>query len=572
MFALNAMLITVPSRRKLIEDVRPQGATRWMTVQILLFDAAVLGALACVVGLVLGDVLSLVVFHAAPGYLSFAFPVGSERIVMWQSVALSVAAGLVAAVLGVLWPLRDVLVSPLQAKQSAAGGSRRWTLVRLGAGLLALGLTILIVLVDPRAASLGDLTLITALVCLLPFMFDALVTLFEALQRPFNGASPIIAVTELRTPPTRVRSLAIAATAAIAVLGTVAVQGSQANLQRGLDASAHGIDSGADVWVTPRGESNAFATTPFQALNLGSLTRLPSVRAVGLYRGSFLDWGDRRLWILAPPSTSRQPIPPGELQAGNLALARARVRSGGWAVLSQALAAEHHLQIGQPFTLPAPRPLSLRVAALSTNLGWPPGAIILSSATYARAWGSGAPSAYEIQSAAGASPTAARDEVQRVLSSHPGLAVETAAEREQLHYTLASQGLSRLTEIRLLVLIAAVLAVAGALGSMIWQRRDLVAFIKCEGYRRGVLWRWLCCESALLIVSGSAIGALFGLVGQLVVSHALASATGFPISLGVEGLAALSSFALVSIVAVAIVSLPGFLVVRVPPRAISPSY
>src|SRR5580692_382418 len=47
MFALNAMLVTVPSRRKLIEDVRPHGATRWMTVQILLVDAAVIGVLAC---------------------------------------------------------------------------------------------------------------------------------------------------------------------------------------------------------------------------------------------------------------------------------------------------------------------------------------------------------------------------------------------------------------------------------------------------------------------------------------------------------------------------------------------
>ena len=40
MFALNAMLMTVPSRRRLIEDLREQGATRWMTIQILLFDAA----------------------------------------------------------------------------------------------------------------------------------------------------------------------------------------------------------------------------------------------------------------------------------------------------------------------------------------------------------------------------------------------------------------------------------------------------------------------------------------------------------------------------------------------------
>ncbi len=572
MFALNAMLITVPSRRKLIDDIRPQGATRWMTVQILLFDAAVLGVVACVLGLALGELLSLVVFHATPGYLSFAFPVGNERIVTWQSVALSIGAGLAAAVLGVLWPLRDIIVRPLQTGQGAAGSSRRWVAARLGVGLCSLGLTILILLADPRAASLGDLSLIVALVCLLPFLFDALVTLFESLQRPFNGASPILAVTELRTPPTRVRSLAIAATAAIAVFGTVAVQGSQRNLQQGLDTSARGIDSSADVWVTPKGEANAFATTPFKRESSRVLARLPGVRAVGVYRGSFLDWGDRRLWVLAPPDSSSQPIPPGELLSGDLALAGARIRAGRWAVLSQALASEHHLHVGQAFTLPAPLPMSFRVAALSTNLGWPPGAIIISSDAYARAWASSAPSAYEIQAAPGVTPAAVRDVVRRALGSRGGLAVETSAERERLHYALATQGLGRLTEIRLLVLIAAVLAVAGALGSMIWQRRDLVAFIKCEGYRRGVLWRWLCCESALLIAAGSAIGAVFGLCGQLVVSHALASATGFPISLDIEALAALSSFALVSVVAVAIVALPGYLVVRVPPRTVSPAY
>jgi putative ABC transport system permease protein len=572
MFALNAMLITVPSRRKLIEDIRPQGATRWMTVQILLFDAAVLGVLACVLGVALGELLSLVVFHATPGYLSFAFPVGNERIVTWQSIALSIAAGFGAAILGVLWPLRDVLVRPLQNEQAAHGYSRRWAVARMGAGLCSLGLTILILLVDPQAASLGDLTLIISLVCLLPFLFDGLVTLFESLQRPFNGASPILAVTELRTPPTRVRSLAIAATAAIAVFGTVAVQGSQTNLQRGLEASARGVDSGADVWVTPQGEANAFATTPFKGGSPQALARLPGVRAVGVYRGSFLDWGDRRLWVLAPPANSSQPIPPRELVSGSVALAGSRLRAGRWAVLSQALASEHHLRVGQAFTLPAPRPIIFRVAALSTNLGWPPGAIIIDSDAYARAWATVAPSAYEIQAAPGFAPATLRSEVQRALGRHTGLAVETSAEREHLHYALATQGLARLAEIRLLVLIAAVLAVAGALGSMIWQRRDLVAFIKCEGYRRGVLWRWLCCESALLIAAGSAIGAVFGLCGQLVVSHALASATGFPISLDIEALAALSSFALVSIVAVAIVALPGYLVVRVPPRTVSPAY
>jgi putative ABC transport system permease protein len=571
MFALNAMLITVPTRRKLIDDIRPQGATRWMTVQILLFDAAVLGVLACILGLGLGELLSLAVFHSTPGYLSFAFPVGNTRIVTWQAIALSICAGMTAACVGVLWPLRDTLTS--HTTEGSVGARRRRVAARIATGILALVLTILILLIHPQAASLGDLTLIVALVCLLPFLFDGAVDLFAWAQQPFNGASPIIAVTELRTPPTRVRSLAIAATAAIAVFGTVAVQGSQSNLERGLDASARGIDSSADVWVSPKGEANAFATTPFVASTpVGSIAKLSGVRAVGLYNGSFLNWGEHRLWVLAPPGNSKQPIPPSQLVSGNLAETIAKVRAGGWAVLSQALATEHHLQLGDSFTLPAPRPITLRVAGLSTNLGWPPGAVIISADTYARAWASSIPSAYEIQTDPGVSPQIVRGEVIRALGPQTGLAVETAAEREHLHYVLASQGLSRLTQIRLLVLIAAMLAVAGALGAMIWQRRDLVAFIKCEGYRKGVLWRWLCCESALLVAAGCAVGAAFGLCGQLVVSHALASATGFPISLDVEAFAAVSGFTLVSVVTVLVVALPGYLVVRVPPRTVSPAY
>jgi putative ABC transport system permease protein len=304
---------------------------------------------------------------------------------------------------------------------------------------------------------------------------------------------------------------------------------------------------------------------------LKAIRSLPGVSGVALYRGSFLDWGNRRLWVLAPPGSSRQPIPPTQLLSGGVPRAAARIRTGGWAVLSQALASEYHLHIGQSFSLPSPRPITLRVAALSTNLGWPPGAIILAAEDYARAWGSSDPSAYQINLTPGASPATVRRLVQQALGPETGLAVETSLEREHLHYALADQGLARMTQIRLLVLIAAVLAVAGALSAMIWQRRDLVAFVKVQGYRKPVLWRWLCCEGALLVAAGCGIGAVFGLCGQLVVSNALASATGFPISLNVEVLAALSGFALVSVVASAVIALPGYLVVRVPPRTVSPT-
>jgi putative ABC transport system permease protein len=159
-----------------------------------------------------------------------------------------------------------------------------------------------------------------------------------------------------------------------------------------------------------------------------------------------------------------------------------------------------------------------------------------------------------------------------VLGPASGLTAETAEERDRRHYLLAAQGLTRLTQIRLLVLIAAILAVVGALGSMMWQRRERLAAHKCHGYGEGVLWRSLLCESAVLLIAGCSIGAVFGLYAQLLGSHFLASVTGFPIVFNVEAIAAITGFALVSVVAVAMLAVPGYRAVRVSPRTGSPAY
>jgi putative ABC transport system permease protein len=228
--------------------------------------------------------------------------------------------------------------------------------------------------------------------------------------------------------------------------------------------------------------------------------------------------------------------------------------------------------LGQAFTLPSPRPVTLRLAGVTTNLGWPPGVVMLNASDYARAWLSSEPSAYQIQASAGLASATLRELVRRALKSETGLAIETSSERSRRHDALAAQGLTRLTQIRLLVLIAAILAVVGAVAAMIWQRRDRIAFDKCHGFREAVLWRSLLCESAVLLTAGCAIGSIFGLYAQLLGSHFLATVTGFPIVFDVEGAAALSSFALVTVIAVAMLAVPGYLVVRVSPRTVSPAY
>jgi putative ABC transport system permease protein len=563
LLAFNAMLLTVPERRRMIEAMRRRGATRTMTVQALIFDALVIGVLACVLGLLMGELLSIEVIRAEPGYLALAFPVGSQRIVTWPTVALALGSGLLAAFIGVLAPLRDILARPLRAQIALERAPRGWSAVRVTAGALCLAITTLILLFRPQAAAVGSFTLIVALLALLPFFFRAIVAGFDRAQRLFHASSTVLAVTELQDPLTRVRSLAVAATGAIAVFGSVAITGAQHNLQNGLDRTAYEWNHTTDLWVSPSGVDNTLGTSAFPASVASKLTGLAAAHNVSVYRGSFLDVGDRRAWVIAPPRTSPQLIPSGQLSTGNVDEVNARLRDHGWAVASEAIAHELHLHIGESFTLPSPYPATFRLAGLSTNGGWPPGAIIINAEDYARAWGSNAASGLNISIAQGFSLAQARALVTRTLGPGSGLAVQTADERASRWRTISREGLARLTQIATLVLIAAILAMAGVMTSMLWQRRERIAYIKRQGFTRGLLWRALYFESAVLLLAGCSVGALFGIYGQLLLSHALTTVTGFPLVVGVGPLIALTSVAVVSIAALTIVAVPGYLAVRV---------
>jgi putative ABC transport system permease protein len=249
---------------------------------------------------------------------------------------------------------------------------------------------------------------------------------------------------------------------------------------------------------------------------------------------------------------------------GDLRGAMARVRGGGWAVVSQALAGELHLRIGEAFTLPSPVPGVLRVAALSTNIGWAPGAIVIDASDYARAWGSADASAYNVLLDPGVSQAVGAREVRRALGPGTGLAVEGAEQHASRQRSLSRQGLARLGQIATLIMVGAVLAMAAAMGAMLWQRRPRLAKLKLEGFSRLELWRTVLLESVLLLGAGCASGAVLGLYGQQLLDRALANVINFPVVSSVAVPAAVASLALVLAAAALVLAVPGWLAARVP--------
>ncbi len=574
LFAFNAMLLTVPQRRRLVVDLRRDGYTPRTVIAVLLLDAVVLGLIACVLGLALGEELSIHVLHSNPAFLSLAFAVGSERVVTWQSIAIATGGGMLAAIVAVLSPLRDIFSGkegPGRRESSSATliGSSPARLAL--AGLACLGMATAILIAAPDAAIPGMFLLVGALLLVLPLVLSVTLTLVQRFSRTIVGAVPHVAAMELSAAGAR--AIAIAATGAIAIFGSVAIQGAHGDLLTGLDNAAHDMNAFTDVWASPAGSYNLLMTTPFAPADQAKLEHLKGVRAVRLYRSGLLDYGERRVLVIAPPREAIPLLPADQLVQGNLTQATERVRAGGWLVLSEALASEHHLHIGQALTLPSPDPMRFRIAALSTNIGWAPGAIVMNASDYARAWGSKDASAYSILLAQGIPPAQGAREIEGALSAGgrrvgrniiTGLRIETSEQQTTQQTALSRQALSRLSQIATLIPIVAVLAMAAAMGAMIYQRRPRLAKLKLEGLRRATLWHTILLESVLLVGVGCLTGAIFGLYGQQLADRALAHTINFPVVYSVTALTALSSLALMTFTALAILAIPGYLAASVP--------
>jgi putative ABC transport system permease protein len=564
LFAFNAMLFTFPQRRRLVLDLRREGYTTQTVIGVLLLDALVLGLVACVLGLALGEQLSIHLFHSNPAFLSLAFAVGPARAVSLQSIAIAAAGGLLAAIVAVLSPMRSMLsrgpLLAIGAAQRVRSGHHEGRLALTG--LACLGAATAILLAAPQAAIAGMVLLVGALLLVLPLALGMALALLKRLARTMTGVVPHVAAMELDAA--RTRAIAITATGAIAIFGSVAIQGAHGDLLAGLEGAARDMNASTDVWVSPAGSYNLLNTTPFAPTDRAKLERLPGVRAVGLYRSGLLDYGERRALVIAPPSQAAPLLAMSQLVRGDPSQAAARIRAGGWLVLSQAIAEGHHLRIGQAFTLPTPDPMRFRVAALSTNIGWAPGTIVMNGADYARAWGSRDASAYSIGVTHGVPPSRVAREAERALGAHSGLAVETAERHTSRQIALSRQALSRLTQISTMIPIAAVLAMAAAMGALIWQRRPRLAKLKLEGLPRVDLWHTILLESFVLLGVGCLTGAVFGLYGQQLADRALVNVVNFPVVYSITWTPVVSSLALMTATGLAILAIPGYLAASVP--------
>jgi putative ABC transport system permease protein len=568
LLALNAMLLTVPERRRFIAELRMQGYSPPQVLLLLGFQATMLGLVASLAGVALGELLWRTVFHRVPDYLTVAFPVSAAQSLNIAIVLLAVACGVLATVLASLSPAFDLRPSRAADAVFREVGDHGELLhprtVRMAAlaGLALIALVGALVALEPTFTIFGGVALALATLCLIPAVFSGIVRWVPRLTERSRSGSLIVAVSELRAITTR--SIALAAIAGLAVYGSVAIGGTRDDLLRGIETATAQYHNTADVWVTTG--NNVFNTDSFATARLpAKIAQLKDVRSVRIYRGGLTDVGDRRLWVRARPPGDPTMFESTQIVSGNFAHADALIRGGGWAAVSSGFADERNLHIGATFELPTPSGIvHPRLAAITTNSGWPAGTITLNGLDYARWWHTTEATAIEVDLRPGVGTLAGARAVRTALGAHTRLAVQTSAESASAADASARQGLRTLGQISTLLLIAAALAIAAALSATLWQRRARLASLKIQGYHPGQLWRGLLLESVVMLGIGSSVGAVVGVYGHTLAAHWLTLTTGFPVPFSIGATQVFLTLASISAIALVVVALPGLAAARVP--------
>jgi putative ABC transport system permease protein len=564
LLAFTALLLTAPERRQTIARLRVKGTRSTAIVQMLASQALLLGIVASAVGVLGGYLLSRGVFHESTGYLAGAFTLGNATNVAASTILLVFLGGVLATCVASTVPLLDLRRGEALNAVYAQGGvpgnalsGRAQRRLALAAAIL-LALATAIFVLAPSLALLACAVLALASVCTVPLAFVGVLRLAGALSDSYKRLHILeVALTPLKA--TTLRTLALAATGAVALFGSVALGGARNDLLRGIHGFARSYSADASIWVANPGESGQ-ATDNFRAEDYAQrIAHVPGVARVDTFQGSFLDLGNRRVWIIARPPGADSDVLRSQITGGNASQAITRLGGGarpsfdavppeaaggaiagfGWIAVSKQIAEEQHVGIGGTLTLPTPTgEQSFRLAATTTNLTWPPGVIFISTADYSRFWSTSAPTALGVQLRPGTNVLRARSAIARALGAAPGgrariqsgLEVSTAAEREASIDALAGEGLGQLGEISTLLLIAAIFALATAGTSAVWQRRASLARLQRAGTKPRRLWPILLVESFLILVGGCVTGALAGIYGQVIIDAYLKHITGFPVA------------------------------------------
>lgn len=356
----NTISVSVVRRRHVIGLARALGMSAWMVRAGFLAEGALFGAIGTCVGLLLGRAMAVGAVELMGSTVQSLYVSSSpgEIAIRPWTLLVAAAAGIGTSVASAWWPAREAAsVPPSEAMARARldyqvlSSSRTWAL----RGVACAGVSAALCLVPPwdripYAAYLAALGMIGSATMLVPHFSETAIRLASRpLLRAF-GIAPMLGARTLSGSLARTAVIVAALSTATAMMVSVAIMvGSMRDtLLIWMDSQLQ-----ADLYVQPEaGASGLDGTTMTEAAAV-RIESLPTVRVVDRFRSYPISFGGLPASLaLADFNVIRTESGMKTLEGPPIRAAAERLTQSKSVIVSEAFSSKHDVHVGDTLALP----------------------------------------------------------------------------------------------------------------------------------------------------------------------------------------------------------------------------
>ncbi len=519
----NTISVSVVRRRPEIGVVRAIGATRGQVKALFLGEAAMFGLVGSLAGLAMGRVMAegavlllsatvrQLYVSSTPGDIALSGPVMLEAGV----------TGLLVSLIAALAPAREAsLVAPVEAmargRREYASRIRVWRDLAIGgaaACLAAWAATREAWDGRPIGGYVATFLLIFASALAAPAAGVIVARVTSALAARWFGAPGLLAVRGSAAALSRTSVLVAALATAVAMLVSVGIMvGSfRETVAVWMDGQLQ-----ADLYLRPAGGGGANQWPTLSAELADKIARLPSVRAIDRFRVYEISYGGLPALLGGGEtqvfeSGGRLPLLPGSDRATVLR----QLIAGTHAIVSEPFANKHRIRVGDNVKLPF---AEFPVAGIYHDYSNERGFVILDRQTLLRYLPDPAPSNLAVYLKPGADPDAAAREIESAADGYRVLLFSNGRLRREA-LAVFDRTFAVTWALEAVAIFVAVLGVAGALVSLVIDRRREIALLRFLGAAHGQIRSLILCEAGLLGLLANALGLALGYVLSLILIY-----------------------------------------------------
>lgn len=520
----NAISVSVVRRRADIGTVRALGASRQMVLLGFLAEAAMLGAVGAAIAIPLGLLLAsgaVRLLGATVNALYVSSRPGSIDLT-GASVALSLLVGIGVAVVSALAPAREAAMVP--PTEAIARGKREFDVrvERKRDGVIAVVLAAFAAAAarapavegKPLFGYLAAILLVGASALAVPALVHGCATIASAALRRVWGVEALLASRSLAGSLRRTSVLVAALSTAIAMMTSVGIM---VGSFRQTVITWMDNELPADLYLRPAGGAAADQHPTISVDLADQIARLPGVESVSRFRAYEIEYQGLPVTLAGAEFNASRPREFSNFLSGrDPREVISEVAGKDAALVSEPFANKHHIKAGDHITLALRGKLvTFRVADVFYDYGSEAGYILLDRATMLRYLPDPAPSNIAVYLASGAGLESVRDKIKQ-LAAHRDVLIFSNREIRRQGVRVFDQTFAITYALEAVAVIVAVMGIAGALISIVIDRRREFGLLRIMGATSAQIRKLILFEAGLIGIFANIAGLALGIVLSLI--------------------------------------------------------